>query len=74
MYFAYFLVLTDKKYVIKYEKEVDKMDKQKAKVNGRIRYDNAFKQGAIQMITEQHIPIRRLIEEFLSIWIISKSY
>ena len=31
------------------------MDKEKPKVNGRIRYDNAFKQGAIQMITEQHM-------------------
>ena len=37
------------------------MDKQK--VNGRIRYDNAFKQGAIQMITEQHIPIKEVSQE-----------
>ena len=28
------------------------MDKQKAKTNARIRYDNAFKQAAISMITE----------------------
>ena len=46
--------------MIKYEKEVDKMNKEKAKINGRIRYDNAFKQGAIQMITEQHIPIKEV--------------
>ena len=33
------------------------MDKQKAKTNARIRYDNAFKQAAISMITEQHLSI-----------------
>ena len=47
----------------KIEKEVDKMDKQKPKVNGRIRYDNAFKQGAIQMITEQHLSIKEVSNE-----------
>ena len=39
------------------------MDKQKTKVNGRIRYDNAFKQGAISMITEQHIPLKEVSKE-----------
>ena len=39
------------------------MEKQKSKVNSRIRYDNAFKQGAIQMITEQHIPIKEVSKE-----------
>ena len=39
------------------------MEKQKSKVNSRIRYDNAFKQGAIQMITERHIPIKEVSNE-----------
>ena len=39
------------------------MEKEKVKINGRIRYDNAFKQGAIQMITEQHIPIKEVSRE-----------
>ena len=39
------------------------MEKQKSKVNGRIRYDNAFKQGAIQMLTERHIPIKEVSNE-----------
>ena len=39
------------------------MDRQKAKINGRIRYDNVFKQGAIQMITEQHIPLKEVSKE-----------
>ena len=45
------------------------------KSNGRIRYDNAFKQGVIQMITEQHIPIKEVSKELgvstdsLRIWL-----
>ena len=39
------------------------MDKEKAKINGRIRYDNAFKQGAISMIVEQHMPIKEVSQE-----------
>ena len=39
------------------------MDKEKAKINGRIRYDNAFKQGAISMITEQHLSIKEASKE-----------
>ena len=39
------------------------MDKQKAKVNGRIRYDNAFKQGAISMIVDQHMPLKEVSKE-----------
>ena len=39
------------------------MDKQKAKSNGRIRYDNAFKQGAISMIVDQHMPIKEVSQE-----------
>ena len=39
------------------------MDKEKAKINGRIRYDNAFKKGAISMITEQHLSIKEVSKE-----------
>ena len=39
------------------------MEKQKAKINGRIRYDNDFKQGAIRMITEQHLSIKEASKE-----------
>ena len=39
------------------------MDKEKAKINGRIRYDNAFKQGAISMIVDQHMPIKEVSQE-----------
>ena len=39
------------------------MEKQKAKKNGRIRYDNAFKQGAISMIVDQHMPIKEVSQE-----------
>ena len=39
------------------------MEKQKTKSNGRIRYDNAFKQGAISMIVEQHMPIKEISQE-----------
>ena len=39
------------------------MEKQKTKVNGRIRYDNAFKQGAISMIIDQHMPIKEVSQE-----------
>ena len=38
------------------------MNREKAKINGRIRYDNAFKKGAIRMITEQHIPIKEVLK------------
>ena len=39
------------------------MDKQKSKSNGRVRYDNAFKQGAISMIVDQHMPIKEVSKE-----------
>ena len=39
------------------------MDKQKAKSNGRIRYDNPFKQGAISTIVDQHMPIKEVSQE-----------
>ena len=39
------------------------MEKQKSKSNGRIRYDNAFKQGAISMIIDQHMPIKEVSQE-----------
>ncbi|MBR1730239.1 MAG: transposase [Selenomonadaceae bacterium] len=39
------------------------MEKQKSKSNRRIRYDNAFKQGAICMIVDQHMPIKEVSKE-----------
>ena len=39
------------------------MDKEKEKINGRIRYDNAFKQGAISMIVDQHLSIKEASKE-----------
>lgn len=31
--------------------------------NGRIRYDDDFKQGALKMIVEQKLPMKKVSEE-----------
>ena len=35
----------------------------KGNQNGRIRYDEAFKQGALKMIVEQKMPVKQVSEE-----------
>ena len=38
-------------------------EKMKENQNGRIRYDDAFKQGAINMIVEQKMPLKKVSQE-----------
>ena len=38
-------------------------EKIKGNQNGRIRYDEAFKQGALKMIVEQKMPVKQVSEE-----------
>lgn len=38
-------------------------EKMKGNQNGRIRYDDDFKQGALKMIVEQKVPMKQVSEE-----------
>ena len=38
-------------------------EKMKGNQNGRIRYDDDFKQGALKMIVEQKMPMKQVSEE-----------
>ena len=38
-------------------------EKMKGNQNGRIRYDDDFKQGALKMIIEQKMPMKQVSEE-----------
>ncbi len=50
--------------MLKYAKGENRMnEKMKGNQNGRIRYDDAFKQGAINMIVEQKMPLKKVSQE-----------
>ena len=50
--------------MLKYAKGENRTnEKMKGNQNGRIRYDDAFKQGAINMIVEQKMPLKKVSQE-----------